>query len=233
VIVISNDAEDLRAALLGAGDGMSTLATVCIGVAALLPITGVSVVLMSPGPVQGVASANERMAKEVLDLEFTVGEGPGIDAFNSSVPVLVEELASEHERWPLFAGAALRIGVRSIYSFPLQFGAITLGILTLSSGQPQALVGTDLSEVPLVTEVVTSVILHMQAEDATDSLAWSLDVGDHRAVVHQATGMIATQLGCGLDEALLRLRGRAFADETAIDDVAEAVIQGQIRFEPA
>jgi hypothetical protein len=173
------------------------------------------------------------MAKDVQDLEFTVGEGPGIDAFNSSVPVLVEDLASADERWPLFSGAALRIGARSIYSFPLHFGVITLGALTLSSEQPGSLAGTDLSQVPLVTEVVMSVILHMQADDASDSLAWSLDVGDDRAVVHQATGMIATQLDCGLDEALLRLRARAFADETAIDDVAEAVIQRQVRFGPA
>ena len=82
--MISSDAEDLRASLLAAGGGTSTLATVCSGVAALLPVTGVSVVLMSPGPVQGVASANDPMAKELQDLEFTLGEGPGIDAFTSS-----------------------------------------------------------------------------------------------------------------------------------------------------
>jgi hypothetical protein len=127
----------------------------------------------------------------------------------------------------------LSIGPRSVYSFPLHFGAIMLGVLTLSSGRPGALTRTDLSEAPVVAEAVTDLILRMQAEDASEALAWSLDVGDHRAVVHQATGMIAAQLGCGLGEALLRLRGRAFADEMPIDDVAEAVIQLRIRFEPA
>jgi hypothetical protein len=232
-VVSFNDAEDLRAALLAAGGGTSTLATVCAGVAALLPVAGVSVGLMGPGPRQGVASANDHMAKELQDLEFTVGEGPGIDAFTSSLPVFVEDLASAHEQWPLFTRGALGIGIRSIYSLPLRFGAITLGVLTLSSGPPGALTQTELGEAPVFAEAVTSLILHMQAEDMSESLAWSLDVGDHRAVVHQATGMIAAQLGCGLDEALLRLRGRAFADEAPIDDVAEAVVQMRIRFEPA
>ena len=172
------------------------------------------------------------MAKELQDLEFTVGEGPGIDAFTSSLPVLVEDLTAAHPRWPLFTGAALSIGLRSIYSYPLQFGAITLGVLTLSSVRAGALTRTGLDQAPRVTEAVTSLILHMQAEDRSESLAWSLDAGDHRAVVHQATGMVAAQLGCGLDEALLRLRGRAFADEVPIDDVAEAVVECEFASNP-
>ena len=173
--MISSDAEDLRASILAAGGGTSTLATVCSGVAALLPVTGVSVVLMSSGPVQGVASANDPMAKELQDLEFTLGEGPGIDAFTSSTPVLMEDLTAAHPRWPLFTGAALSIGLRSIYSYPLQFGAITLGVLTLSSGHAGALTPTALGQAPRVAEAVTSLILHMQAEDRSESLAWSLD----------------------------------------------------------
>ncbi len=62
-------------------------------------------------------------------------------------------------------------------------------------------------------------------------LAWGLEVDDYRAVVHQATGMISAQLGCAMGEALVRLRGRAFATERPIELVAADVVAGQLRFD--
>jgi len=82
-----------------------------------------------------------------------------------------------------------------------------------------------------VADLVTQLVLVMQSEAATESVAWALDVSDHRAVVHQATGMIAVQIDGDVDEALVRLRAYSFSADRPIREVAEDVVAGQLRFD--
>jgi len=229
----ANHQRRFSAVLLEAGEGPPTLASICLGVATLLPVSGVSVTLMSPGPVQGVASALEGPAKSIQDLEFTLGEGPGIDAFVRQSPVQIDDLSQSDGRWPLFSSAALGLGVRSVCSLPLVSDSATIGVLTLCSEITGALSGDRFDDALLVADLVGGLVLAIQAESASEHLASTLDTTDLRAVVHQATGMVSAQVGCTVDEALVRLRGRAFASGQPIDELADDVVRGDIRFEPA
>ena len=63
-------------------------------------------------------------------------------------------------------------------------------------------------------DLISRLVLDLQAGVTSESLAWALDATDSRAVVHQATGMIAAQLNVGVAEALVqppseRLRNRS------------------------
>ena len=49
-------------------------------------------------------------------------------------------------------------------------------------------------------------------------------------MVHQATGVIAEQLGVTVTEALIRLRASAFAQDRALTDIADDVVTGRFRF---
>jgi hypothetical protein len=60
------------------------------------------------------------------------------------------------------------------------------------------------------------------------ALEWS--PGLHRAVVHQATGMVSVQLGVSVEEALLRLRAHAYGSERPLGEVAEDVVARRLRF---
>jgi naphthoate synthase len=51
-------------------------------------------------------------------------------------------------------------------------------------------------------------------------------------VVHQATGMMAAQLDCGVTDALLRLRAYAYATAESVEDVAGRVVGRRLRFVP-
>ena len=228
----SNHEQQYSAALLDASSGAPpTLASICLGVAIILPVSGASVTLMSPGPVQGVASALEGPAKSLQDLEFTLGEGPGIDAFTGQSPAIADDLRLAGGRWPLFTASALNLGVRSVYGLPLRSGPTTLGVLTLCSELPGALAGDRLDDALVVADLVGGLVPAMQAESASENLASSLDASDLRAVVHQATGMVSAQVGCDMDDALVRLRGQAFASGQPIDELAEAVVDGYVRFD--
>jgi hypothetical protein len=227
----AEDADQFLAALIsGSEDESPSLTTVCRSASKLLRMSGASVVLMGEGTFPSVASAYG-VSVTVQDLELTLGEGPAIDAYAEGAPVLVDDLASFSSRWPQFTRAAVAIGIGSLYAFPLQLGAIKLGVLVLYRDEPGVLAGEDLSAALLVGYLVTNQIIDMQAGAVSESLAWGLEIDDYRAVVHQATGMISAQLDCPIGEALVRLRGRAFATERPLDDVAADVVTGELRFE--
>jgi GAF domain-containing protein len=227
----AEDAEQFLAALIGGSEDESpSLTTVCRSATGLLNMSGSAVVLMGEGTFPSVASAYG-VSVTVQDLELTLGEGPAIDAYAEGRPVLVGDVGAFSSRWPQFTRAIAETGIRSVYALPLQMGVIKLGVLVLYRNQPGVLKGDELSAALLVAKLVTNQVLDLQAGAASESLAWGLEVDDYRAVVHQATGMISAQLDCGMGEALVRLRGRAFATERPLDLVATDVVTGELRFD--
>lgn len=227
----AEDADQFLASLIGdSDDELPSLTTVCRNATGLLRMSGASVVLMGAEIVPSVAGAYG-VSVTVQDLEFTLGEGPASDAYAEGKPVLVDDLELATSRWPLFARALADTGMRSMYAIPLQVGAVKLGVLVLYRDQPGVLENEELSAALLVADLVTNQVLDLQAGAVAESLAWGLEVDDNRAVVHQATGMISAQLDCGIGEALVRLRGHAFAAERPIDEVAADVVTRQLRFE--
>ena len=51
------------------------------------------------------------------------------------------------------------------------------------------------------------------------------------ATVAQAQGMISVQVPCTLDEALSILNARARSDERSVEQIANAVVAGEVRFD--
>lgn len=88
-----------------------------------------------------------------------------------------------------------------------------LGVLVLCRPDPQPLVGHELNDALHVANLVSRLVLGLQAEATSEGVAWVPDATDSRAVVHQATGMIAAQLNVEVTEALVRLRAKAFATD--------------------
>ena len=79
-------------------------------------------------------------AETLERLQFTLGEGPCVDAAAGRSPVLVPDLAAPWpgsgvaERWPAFLAEALGLGVRAVFAFPLRIGPRSLGALDLYRG---------------------------------------------------------------------------------------------------
>jgi hypothetical protein len=81
--------------------------------------------------------------------------------------------------------------------------------------------------------VAARAVLLMQAQAPPGALARELARGDdHRVVVHQASGMVAAQLGIGVGDALVRLRAHAFGNDRPLADVARDVVARRLRFAP-
>jgi GAF domain-containing protein len=202
--------------------------------AGLVAVTGAGITVMTgdDGTLMTVCSS-DRVAHVVEDLQFTLGEGPCVDAYSQNRPVSEPDLANAPAgRWPGFTPAALNAGAAAVFGFPLRAGGVRVGALNLYRDRPGALGDEQFADALVVADVVAHEILTLQADAQTDGVAVGL-VGDPglRLVVHQASGMIAAQLDVDVREALIRLRARAYADDAPITLVATAVVERKLRFE--
>jgi hypothetical protein len=176
--------------------------------------------------------ASNRVAQKMEDLQFSLGEGPCIDAYVQSQLVSEPDLAHPtNGRWTSFCPAALSAGVVAVFGIPLRAGEMTLGALNLYRDSPGPLSHNQLLDAHIVARVVSREILTFQSHAAEDSLAEELvSEPSHRLVFHQAVGMIAAQLDVDVTVAALRLRSRAFAEDLSLTSLANAVVGRQVRF---
>jgi hypothetical protein len=62
--------------------------------------------------------ATDITAERLDELEFTLGEGPGLAAYRSSVPELHPAMAdpTTTTRWPMLVPEILELGVRAVFA---------------------------------------------------------------------------------------------------------------------
>jgi ANTAR domain/GAF domain len=208
------------------GEAPTVIDRVCVAAVALLSLTGAGISLIADGQLRGSAGVSEPGVAVVQELQLELGEGPGVEAWTSDAPVLESDLGQRGTvRWPSFARAAQRAGVRAVFAFPLHFGAIRVGVLLLYRDRPGPLAAEERALGLVLADVATQVVLAVQAGAPPDTVH-ELLTGEpaHWAEVHQATGMVSVQLGVSIDEAFVRLRAHAFADGRSLRDVAADVL---------
>jgi len=195
-------------------------------------VTGAGIMLLSSDVVGVSVSATSVVSTRIEELQYTLGEGPCLDAYRQGRAVLEPDLADPTTpRWVGFAGAAVESGVRAIFGFPLQVGAVRLGALNLYCDRPGPLTGDQHADALVMADVAAHAVLVMQAEAPPGTLAGELQAGaDLQAVVHQASGMVSAQLEVSVGQALIRLRAHAYGNDLLLAEVAEEVVGRRMRF---
>ncbi|MEU2348534.1 GAF and ANTAR domain-containing protein [Modestobacter sp. NPDC049651] len=198
-----------------------------------LAVGGVGMALMTDAGPAGTLAASDARARTLEDLQFSLGEGPCVDASQGGRPVLQPDLAQTGgRRWPVFAAAAADAGLAAVFAFPLRVGGIRLGVLDLYRTTAGVLAADELGLALSFADAATAVLLHLQARAAgRGPPLGSLAVLDDHAEVHQATGVVSVQAGVPLQEALLLLRARAYAEQRPIDALARDVLSGVVDFD--
>jgi hypothetical protein len=213
--------------------GGSALEQLCLGSVDMLGVTGAAVILMSDREIGATVVASNKGANAIEDLQFTLGEGPCLDVFNSGTAVLAADMPDGvTERWPVFARQALAAGAQAMFVLPLHLGAIRLGVLYLYRDKPGMLSDDQLADGYLLAELATTELLEAQSGADPGTLGPGLAGGwTNRALVHQATGMVGAQLEVDLAEAIARIRARAFGTGQSVYDLAVDVVERRLRFE--
>jgi hypothetical protein len=208
----------------------SRLCELCVE---LTGMSGAGIMLMHGDVPQGSVCTSNEVSTTIEELQYALGEGPCVDAYNSGRPVLEPDLAQPATpRWPAFSGPALDAGVRAVFGFPLHVGAVRLGALNLYCDRPGSLTGEQHADALVAADVATHAVLALQANAPPGQLAVALDAGsDFGYVVHQASGMVSAQLDVSVGQALIRLRAYSFGNDRPLADVARDVVDRTLRFD--
>jgi GAF domain len=218
----------------GEGGPTGVLNRVCRTIVAELGVMGAAVNLMSSGSAaEAVVGSSDAVSARVDDLQLTVGEGPCHEALATCRPVQAANLALE-TRWPGYCSLAQEHGVHAVFAFPLQLGAVSLGVLDIYAAVPTTLDEGQLSLALAFAEIATETLLH-KARPGRESF---LDPGirtaiGSRAEIYQAQGMVMIDLGTSLVDALVRIRAFSFGHHRSLGDVAHDIVTGTLRLDDA
>ena len=218
------------------GDGSDEVATdrLCAACAVLTGASGAGIMLMSDQVSHGSLCATNPVSALIEQVQYSLGEGPCVDAYRHDRPTLEPDLARpDTVRWLGFTGPVVAAGVAAVFGFPLRVGAVRLGALNLYRDRPGHLTDDQHADALVLADVAAEAVLLLQAQAPLGALAHELDrAADFHPLVHQATGMVAVQLGTSVAQAAIRLRGYAFGNGRPLQEVARDVVGRRVRFDP-
>jgi GAF domain-containing protein len=215
------------------GDVAATLARLCVAAVEVVGVSGAGVSLMAEHGRRGFGAASDASSQQLEELQFTLGEGPCVDALRTGRPVLVPDLLDGHrQRWPGYSSAAQDLGVRAVFAFPIQVGGARLGVLDVFRDQPGSLTREQTGLAVTFADVALMVVLDGQQRAPAGELPQGfVQSPGLRAEIAQAQGMIMMQLGISITDALVRLRAYAYAEGRPLSEVARDVVARRIRFD--
>jgi hypothetical protein len=196
-------------------------------------VDGAGIMLVdNEGDLSAFGVSND-LVRRLEDLQFTLGEGPGIEAHATARLVWEPELdGAATMRWSAYGPAAGTEGVAAVFALPLRVGGVGLGALDLYRRTPGALDAQQLTDAMVLADAAVELLLSLQASAAFGGTPVGIELaGGLRARVHQAAGMISERLQIPIGDALVRLRGYAYAAGRPIDDVAREIIERRLRID--
>jgi hypothetical protein len=221
----------ILAALDDAGADSWSSARLCAVCPDIVGVDGAGVMLMSGDIPRGSLCTTDAVSHLIEELQYTLGEGPCVDAYRKDQVVAEPDLAEPVTGpWLAFTPPALAAGVRAVFGYPLRVGSVRLGALNLYRGRVGSLTDDQHADALVLADVAARWVLEAQAGAPSDTVAAELEIGaDFHFAVHNAAGMISAQLGISVTEALIRLRAFAFGNDRLLADVARDVIARTLR----
>jgi GAF domain-containing protein len=241
VVIVSGVVEDRQAAIVAAigklarfDDLPVALDHVCRACAEMLDVDGVSLCTISDLGVGEPISATNAMSDRAVELEVTVGVGPGMQALDDGDAVLVDDLTSvdSSARWPVLAAMLVRVGVQAVFALPLATADVTVGVLELYRRRPVPLNSAELTDAQLFADYAMRLLV-IGDRDPSGRGVDALLIGSLAAQwtrVNQAIDVISAQLEIGAAQAYQRLRAHTFVSDLRLREVANAVLDGRIQF---
>ncbi len=220
----------LRILNLLAGTDGSNAPRLCAVAAEVTATSGAGVMLLADGRPQASLCTTNDVSALIEDIQYTLGEGPCVDAHRSGRVVSEPDLGASELPWVEFSRRAAGAGVQAVFGYPIRLGTVRLGALNLYRDRPGALSDDQHANALVVADLAARAILDSQANAPPGAIGIHVEEGfDLWAVVHQAAGMISVQLDVPIADALVRLRAHAFATDRLVAEVARDVIDRRFR----
>jgi hypothetical protein len=187
--------------------------------------SGAAAVLWRDGE-PAIVAATHPSLPELIDVQVSCDRGPMIDAMRGDAAVGCPDTLAE-DRWPEYAGAALRLGVRC--SLTLAYRSAHDVVCLSLFGARRGTLDPAATEAAERLAAFGGAVMGVASEySEARRTAWQLrDAAESRAVVDQAKGVLMHALGCGADEALARMRQISQASNLKVTEVATRVIDSR------
>jgi hypothetical protein len=177
------------------------------------------------GQVRVPLGASSEEATVVERLQFTLGEGPCLEAAHAHDIVAAgpEDLAAT---WPLFARElTARTPFRAVVTMPLDVSGALRGALDVYFIDPARLSAIALVDVLAAQSGTVRALAAGTAPDAETATSWDGLAGHARMEVWMAMGMTMAATGATAPAALDALRTDAVERGTTVDELAAALVR--------
>ncbi len=177
------------------------------------------------GEVIATASSHPEPSR-LFDVQLVSGRGPLFEAMASGNPASCADTLAE-SRWPEFAAAALRLGIRNCVV--LTYRGRALVTLSLYGLRPRSIDPYQIQLAELLVAYAGALVGAVADYDDSRRLADQLrDASSSRAIVDQAKGILMHALGCSADEALERMRQVSQRTNLRAIEVAQRIIDAHV-----
>ena len=216
------------------GDPAGLPDRLCRALAAALGVDGAGMSLLTDTSFRLRLGSSDDLAELLETVQFTVGEGPCVQAAATGDPVLVKDLhAQAGARWPGFAALAARRlrEVGAVFGFPLGIGGVSVGSVNLYSRTCQALSSAQIAQTAEAVAIATAALLASPPpadEPSTEESVQALTETDPWRAMHLAIGVMAGRLDVEPVEALARMRADAFNHDMLLTDLATQILTDRL-----
>ena len=215
--------------LVGPYDLEGVLAELTERVTAVLGLVGSGVTVVIDGELQFVTALPSAVV-ELEQAQHNLHTGPCLDAFHSGEPVTAADLRTETARWPGYVDLALEVGVLAGAGIPLKLAGEAVGALNLYAGEVRNWSDEDVAAARVLADMATVYLVNASKLAQQTQLSAQLQYAlDHRIVIEQAKGIVASSRGTTVDAAFEVIRRHARNHNTSIAAVADAIVNVGLR----
>jgi ANTAR domain len=222
--VPSSDLADRAAALLSLTAATEERSLSQLTELAASQVTGcaaANVTVWRHGELTATASSHPEPSR-LVDVQLTSGRGPLIEALADGGPVSCPDTLSEG-RWPEFAAAALREGIRSCVVLNSEGQARVM--LSLFGLRPSSIDPAQIRLAELLVAYGGALVGAVADYGDSRRLAAQFREGaSSRAIVDQAKGILMHALGCSADHALQRMQQVSQRTNLRATEIAQRII---------
>jgi ANTAR domain/GAF domain len=215
-------AELARSLLAGGSVGITLARIVTTAVGTIDGCDSAGVFVVQAGDVTAPAAAGA-VAAQLDALQRQLNEGPCLDAIAQAAPIYAEDLA-EPSPWPLFARAAVEVGVRSSLSVHLAAGE-TPGALNCYAAYPRAFGATDRAKAVVLAVLAGTGLSAAETRQAEEARVANLEAAlVSRNLIGQAQGILMERERVTADQAFDILRRASQHLNVKLRDVAQRLV---------
>lgn len=203
---------------------MELPSALCSGAATLVGVSDVTIAVIGLPDRRVTLCASSERARRLDQWQFTLNQGPCLDAAMSG-RITFGRTAAGESPWEELAVKARELGYGALAGVPLMVGSVVYGAMNLQSDDGD--IPAETLEQAAALAGATALRILTRVADAVSDESRPID----RAAIHQASGVVAQQLGIPPTDALAVMRARAFTDDLLLDDLAAAVLTGDLRLD--